>query len=116
MNSPQAYTFPATLRRMLDSEEAERIARREGTLAVRVHGSHIHVTVKLRRCWALWMNWTPTDAELRRISDWLRRSSNICDLWLKVAVIAAAVYLALEIVPAFLPGGAADRVLSGGAR
>jgi hypothetical protein len=45
----------------------------------------------------------------------LLRVGHLCDFWLKVAVIGAVVYLALEIVPAFLPGGAVDQVL-GGAR
>jgi hypothetical protein len=44
----------------------------------------------------------------------MRRMGSVTELWLKVAVIAGVVYLTCEILPAFLRGGAVDRVLGGG--
>lgn len=49
-----------------------------------------------------------------RLREWLRRTTNHCDLWLKVLVVAIAMYLAIEIGWAFLPGHAVARVLRGG--
>jgi hypothetical protein len=49
-----------------------------------------------------------SDSEFRHICG-------VCDLWLKVAVCLAALYLFVEIAVAFLPGAAVERVL-GGAR
>jgi hypothetical protein len=60
--------------------------------------------------------WTPTDAQLRRITELIFRSESVCDLCLKVVTIAIAIYLAVEIGAAFLPGGAVERVLGGGAK
>jgi hypothetical protein len=57
----------------------------------------------LRRWAAFWEVWTPS-AHLHKL----------CDLWTKAAVIAAALYFAVEIGAAFLPGGAVERVLGGG--
>jgi hypothetical protein len=59
------------------------------------------------------MTFTPSDEQLRRISDRLRRVGGICDLWLKVFVILAAVYLFAEFGAAFLPGGPVERLLGG---
>jgi hypothetical protein len=58
----------------------------------------------------------PTDAQLRRITELIFRSESVCDLCLKVVTIAIAIYLAVEIGAAFLPGGAVERVLGGGAK
>ena len=41
------------------------------------------------------------------------RLAGICDLWLKVAVIAGAIWILGEIAWAFRPGGAVERVLGG---
>jgi uncharacterized membrane protein len=114
MRQPIPAEFPESLFHLVEDDD-ERILQEEGTLTTSVRGSHVLVTVRLRRWWAFAMAWTPTDAQLRRMAEALRRTSNICDFWLKVAVIAAVIYLAAEIVPAFLPGGAVERIF-GGAR
>lgn len=95
------------------AELSDRISRREGTLTTRVNGSHVHVTASLRRWWSLAVNWTPTDRQIRRLGELLRRTTNICDFWLKALVIAAAFYFAGQVIWAFLPGHAVDRVLGG---
>jgi hypothetical protein len=53
-----------------------------------------------------------------RIEAWqpTERQTNICDLWVKTAVICAALYLFIEVGRAFLPGGAASTVLFGGTK
>jgi hypothetical protein len=94
--------------------EVHQGAQHEGTLTTRVQGSHVHVTVRLRRWWSFLMNFVPSDAQLGRMDQALRRTCSICDFWVKLAVIAAALYLTVEILPAFLPGGSVDRVLGGG--
>jgi hypothetical protein len=96
------------------AEEDERVLDDEGTLTTQVRGSHVEIKVRLRAWWAFAMAWSPTDAQLRRMAELLRRTCSICDLWLKVAVIAAALYLAASILPAFLPGGAVERIFGGG--
>lgn len=57
--------------------------------------------------------WLPNDAQIERFSAWLRRTGSIADRWLRVAVIAGAAYILLEVALAFLPGGAVDRVIGG---
>jgi hypothetical protein len=63
--------------------------------------------VRLRRWFerlrAWWRNF------LDRVEAWqpTERQTNICDLWVKTAVIAVALYLLIEVGRAFLPGGAA---------
>jgi hypothetical protein len=64
--------------------------------------------------WRAAMNWAPTAEQLVKIERIVRRTGSIAELWLKVAVIGAALFLACEIVPAFFHGGAVDRVLAGG--
>jgi hypothetical protein len=69
---------------------------------------------RIRRWWFLVTTFTPSDDQLRRAAAWLLRAFQICDIFLKVAVIAAVCFLAMEIVEAFLPGGPAHQVISGG--
>lgn len=57
--------------------------------------------------WDRLMAWTPTEAQL----DAMGAAIEAADLLLKITVIAAAFYLAAEIVPAFLSGGAAHRAV-----
>jgi hypothetical protein len=110
----------ASLRRLVDEERAgwqqtiERIRQDEGTVTTRVEGSHVHITVRLRTWWALAMAWMPTERQMRRLDAWLLRTASIADLWLRVALIACILFLAIEIGSAFLPGGAVERVLGGG--
>jgi hypothetical protein len=59
------------------------------------------------------IGWTPTDRQLRRMALIFFRTCTALDWCIKVAVIAAALYLAIEIGLAFLPGGAVSRVLGG---
>jgi hypothetical protein len=59
------------------------------------------------------MNWSPTDAQLRRLAERLIRLSKVASRILHVAAILAALVVALEIGMAFLPGGAVSRVLGG---
>jgi hypothetical protein len=94
----------------MDADRLSRIAQHEVATADPLHHqSH----PRLRRRWAALMTFTPSDEQLRRISDRLRRVGGICDLWLKVFVILAAVYLFAEFGAAFLPGGPVERLLGG---
>lgn len=110
---------PDSLRRLLDmdfperEEIAQRIARREGTLTTSVRGSHVSVTVRLRRRWAMMLRWTPTGEQLRRIGAWFECIGKAAEDTLKVAVILVGIYLLIEIGAAFLPGGSVERVLGG---
>ncbi len=68
----------------------------------------------IRRLWNRLMDWAPTEAQIKSIEEIAIRYGRIADFWLKVAVVFAVLYLAVEIGVAFLPGGAVDRVLGGG--
>jgi hypothetical protein len=59
------------------------------------------------------LNWTPSDQQLRRLTNFVFRADEIVCNGVKLFVILAALYLVWEIVPAFLPGGAVDQVLGG---
>ena len=85
----------------------------QGRLTASVHGSHVHVTVSLRSWWTRLLDWTPSDALLRRAAGLYRRTASICDLWCTVAIVCALVYFIAVIGQAFLPGGAVERVLGG---
>jgi hypothetical protein len=95
--------------RELQTEEADAfdaIRQRQGAIQTWVHGSHVQITVRLRRRWARAVAKLPTDADLLH-------ACAVCDFWLKFAVIAGVIYLAVEVVVAFLPGGSIERVLGG---
>ena len=68
----------------------------------------------VRRAWSLAMTWAPTERQLRHLADRLIRICNVADLVLKTAIVATAIFLAIEILLTFLPGGAAHRVIGGG--
>jgi hypothetical protein len=57
----------------------------------------------------------PTEQQLQRATAWLIRAGEIADRVLKIAVILAVIFLFANVAIAFLPGGAAARVI-GGAR
>jgi hypothetical protein len=109
--------LPESLRRLVDHEPAAnpeiayRQTHREGQLTASVHGNRVHVTVKLGRCWAALMNFSPSDEQLARFGKLLRTTTNICDFWLKTAVVCMALYIAIEIVGA-IQGGAIERALA----
>ena len=115
MNNSSTNACPETLRRLIDGDpESEKIAQPQGTLTTAVRGSHIHITVCLRRWWSLLMSFSPTDAQLHDAELMFRRAAKIADFWLKVAVIVAMLCIGTEIAMAFLPGGAVDRAIGGG--
>jgi hypothetical protein len=62
------------------------------------------IRLRLRAWWRRMLAWRPTE-----------RQATSCDRLFKAVVIGCAVYLLLEVSWAFLPGGAAWRVI-GGAR
>ncbi len=68
---------------------------------------------RIRATWSHAMTWTPTDEQPRRMVRIFVRTCTALDWCIKVAVVAAALYLAIEIGSAFLPGGAVSRVLGG---
>ena len=69
----------------------------------------------LKRLKAALVNYVPSDEHLRHAADRLARWAPVCSRTLNAAVILVAIYLLVEIGRAFLPGGAAERIL-GGAR
>jgi hypothetical protein len=113
-----------SLRRLLDHDFPERTElmnriRRRDSFAARPRSWAARFKAwtpfdRLRRWWFLVTTFTPSDDQLRRAAAWLLRAFQICDIFLKVAVIAAVCFLAMEIVEAFLPGGPAHQVISGG--
>jgi hypothetical protein len=97
LDSGRAWTdAPASLRRLLEEEERESVAQLESR----------PVAARLRTWWFFWCVW---------LESWQpsERQMNRCDFWVKVIVIAVALYLFLEVGVAFLPGGAVDRLLGG---
>jgi hypothetical protein len=118
--------FPETLRSYLEREPSahpEIVYRRnheKGRLTASVHGSHIRVTVSLRRSWSALLDYTPTEGEMRRIVARAIRFCDVADLVLKTAVVAGALFVALDIAVAFLPGGPMHHLIThspiGGAR
>ena len=64
----------------------------------------------IRRRWNRLMNWTPSNEQLGRLAAWLEVGDNAIDSACKVATIAIAVYFAIEIASAFLPGGPVARI------
>jgi hypothetical protein len=105
MNGAPVDNCPDALRRLLDADEPLNVRRSVANTP----------TFSLRCWWGRLMTWAPTEAQTRRVAEQLRRTASICDFWLKVAVIAAMIFMAIEVAEAFLPGGAVGRVL-GGAR
>jgi hypothetical protein len=59
------------------------------------------------------MNYTPSADELRRIAEWLLRAQRSAWNILIFAVFFTAAFTFIQIVAAFLPGGAAARVIGG---
>jgi hypothetical protein len=108
-----------SLRRLVNTdfperaEIAERIARREGTLTTRVRGSHVGITVRLRRRWTMLLDWTPTGEQLRTMAAWLECLGTVANNALVLAVIGTGLYVCGEVIWAFMPGGAAWRFLEG---
>ncbi|MGO8759339.1 MAG: hypothetical protein ACLQG3_14565 [Terracidiphilus sp.] len=94
------------------AEIAERISRREGSLITRVRGSHVSIPVRLRRRWAMFLDWTPTPEQLRKMAAAVECVCRVAQNTLKVSVILAGIYLLLEIGAAFLPGGTVGRVIT----
>jgi hypothetical protein len=100
--------FPESLHRLLNREPAERadfsnhILRREGRLTTRVRGSHVRVTVRLRRWWARLAAWTPDADRLDALCDWLECAAKACGGALKAAVVIAAACLLYLIVGALI--------------
>ena len=85
----------------------------QGQLTASVHGSHVRVTVSLRR--GLWMllNLLPTGDQLCDAAEYMARSLAKRRNLLSFALVAMVLYLAIEIGSAFLPAGAVERVLGG---
>jgi hypothetical protein len=63
--------------------------------------------------WQRLVHWTPTDAQLRRAADRMRRAERILDNAVKVVVVLIACYLIGEIIWAFWPGHIVSRVTGG---
>jgi len=103
--------FPETLYDALVEEDDEQVLQTEGALTTLVRGSHVQVTVHLRRWWVMVATFTPTDEQLRRWAAWLGCSGRVADRAVKAAVILVAAYLAVEIGSAFLPHAPAWNVL-----
>jgi hypothetical protein len=112
--------IPETLRNYLDREantHPEIVYRRrhaQGRLTASVHGSHVHVTVSLRRWWQAWMNLIPTDEQFCDAAEWLVGKLANGRKLLGLGAVVMFIYLAIEIGSAFLPSGAVERVLGGG--
>ena len=99
-------TLPPSLQALIDEE----LSSRQGRVTTRVRGSHIVITVRLRRWWATLLDWTPSDALLRRATELIYAS----EFWLKATVIGVVLYLAAEVGVAFLPGGPVEQIARGG--
>lgn len=108
----ESNALPESLDRYLDGlvSPEEDLRRPQGTLRTTVRGSHVHITVSLRRWWSGLMGLSLTEEERARMEAALLGAEKV----LRFALIAVAIYLACEIAPAFLRGGAVDRVLGGG--
>jgi len=83
-----------SLRQMLDLDFSEPLEARESR-------------------WQRLMRWTPTDAQLRQVADWMRSAGSILDNAVKVVVVLIACYLIGEIIWAFWPGHIVSRVIGG---
>jgi hypothetical protein len=84
-------------------------------LTTSVQGSHIHITVRLRRWWALKTAWRPTDRQMRNAFRILIRTGRFLENAIRFVIILGIFYTFYEIGIAFLSGGAVELVL-GGAR
>jgi len=73
----------------------------------------VAIRVTLRSRWASLATWTPNDEQLHCMVQAIARTAAVLDRAIKTAVILTALYLAIEIGSAFLPGGAVGRVLGG---
>ena len=111
MFKSQAYSH--ILRSISAESSTDTIVQPEGFLTSTVKGSHLDITVRLRRWWAFVENWTPTDAQLRRWAHFLNAFNAGFGLWLKIVLIGFMAYFMVEVVTAFLSGGAVDRVIHG---
>ena len=97
MTQPVHNALPDALQRLFDEQDAA-----------------IPALGPVRRIWSAAMTWAPTERQFRHLVGRLIRICNVLDLVLKTAVICTALFLALEILLAFLPGGAVHRVIGGG--
>jgi hypothetical protein len=109
--SAELRMFPSTLRSELDTES---VIRQPGTLTTSIYGSHIHVTVRLRRWWPLVVKWATSEDQLRRWEDYILRAGLLAYDALVLIVMLGVMYLMISIGAGFLPGGAVERVLGGG--
>lgn len=82
----------------------------QDSVTTSVHGSHVHVTVKLRSVWAVMLG-AGDHGEFRAAFAILLKLWRWFDCGVKIAVCAAVVYFAFEIGSAFLPGGAAYQAM-----
>ena len=108
---------PESMRCLLEAEEqgdqAEQLSQTEGCLTASVQGSHIHITVRLRRWWALKMAWRPTDRQMRNGFRMLIRTARYLENAIRFVIVLGIFYFFYEIGNAFLPGGGVERVLGG---
>ncbi len=74
------------------------------------HAEHRAHPNWLRRRWDTLMNWVPGDEQIKRIDE----AARCADWILKTAVIAGAIYIALQVGRAFLPGGPGYELVIGG--
>jgi hypothetical protein len=88
----------------------ERVASDEGTITATSRRDS--VTVKLNRCWAVMLGEGDRD-EFREAFALMLSTWKHIDFFSKCAVIAAMLYLALEMLPAFLPGGSVWNLCGG---
>jgi len=114
-NVGTSSALPSSLQRLVDEtdeiEHEELLSRARNFTVNCLPITRLHQ----RRWWARLYDWSPSDQQLRRWTNFVFRADEfVCDA-LKLFVVLAAFYLILEILPAFLPGGTVDQML-GGAR
>jgi hypothetical protein len=98
--------------RALDNDKPWRFPSARGTLTVNVRGSRVEVTVSLRRWWTALMNFTPTDAQLRRAAAFALRAMEIANTGVGLLLALTFIFVAAQLVAAFLPGGAAAGLIA----
>jgi len=111
----ETYKLPPSLENLLDRYDGQAESERhsQGVLRTAVRGSHVGVTVRLRTWWTWLMDLQLSDEQLRRVEKWIRRTTSVGEFWLVTFIIAAVAFVAIRVVEAFLPGGAADRLIGG---
>jgi hypothetical protein len=84
-----------------------------GKITLTVRASHVDIKVRLLRWWERLMNWTPNRKQMDTLVDLLLAAAAFAEQALKVSAVLLLIFVTLEIIMAFLPGGTVSQVLGG---